>query len=739
MSSISFSGLASGIDWDTLREQLMAVEWNAAAKYTTKQSKIEEQKEAYNDLKTRMSSLLDKIKPLLTRDSTDEVTNVFDTVSATSSNSSVVTATADTDAEIGTYDIRVQQLAQAASVISAKDAAVASFTAKLQGNDLNADIEAGTTLLSSLHRRDTGAAVVGDDLGELVIDDGVTGPVTVDLAAGLTAGSTVQEALDYVNGQLTAAGSGVSVAINADGNGLAFTSTTGAVSIADGGDGKSTATKLGLATAGSVASVDSGDLDPSLQSNTSLSVLNGGAGIADLAGGLVLRNGTSKANIDLSSATTVGSVLNAISGAGLSTNAAISDDGKGITLTSIRANCSLGIEEKSGSTAANLGIFGTDHVFKVKAASDEAYTDVYVNGGYDSDGTTLSAADISGSINAIGSKAFSASVVDGRLTIRAKKVGIANELCFQDDLLDGGMLEQLGILTTDAGDGETISDGYASDSDLGGYLQRAQDAVFSVDGLVVTRSQNLDIDDVVTGLSLNLLSVSDKVSETATTFPRDYKATTLTVDSDDSAITSQVQAFINQYNSVIDFIDDLTYVDTEGDEDGVLSTDSTVKNLSDNLLNVMIGMFGNSAQEYQSIFEMKDDDGNAVFELAKDSGQITFNAEAFAAVLADHREDVEKLFRSDDDADRVYDSGLMVSMKEFVESYTDAFDGILTQQLEDFKSQLDQLDDQIEAFRERMNAKDAALKRQYASAESLLATLNSTSSYISSQLASLSS
>ncbi len=104
------------------------------------------------------------------------------------------------------------------------------------------------------------------------------------------------------------------------------------------------------------------DLNPRLNSSTGVSALNGGGGISagsftitDRAGG----TGT----VAVGAGDTIGNVISAINASGANVTASISSDGMAIEITDNTAlasiNQSLSIAEAGGTTAADLGIFGS--------------------------------------------------------------------------------------------------------------------------------------------------------------------------------------------------------------------------------------------------------------------------------------------------------------------------------------------------------------------------------------------
>lgn len=734
MSGINFSGLSSGIDFNQLRESLIQIDRQQGLKYITRENDLNEKSQALTDIRTRMTTLATDISALLATGEDD----IFSGVKTTSSNTSVFTASANATAPAGVYELKVQKLALSESVISKASAGIGSFTSSYTGSDLDVAIESGVTLLGSLHRRDGGSAFADGDLGEIVVDDGVTGPVTVDLATGgISGSSTTGDMLSYINATLAGAGSVVSASLNAGGNGLQFSSSNGNLSIADGGDGKGTATKFGIATPGMTASpVDGGDLDPGLQLDNTLGALNGGSGVADLASGILLKQGTSSFALSLAGSSTVGDVVSAIGGAGMSITAAISGDGKALSISSLIGNRSLGIIENGGTTASDLGIFGESNVIKVKTASDGDYTSVYMSGAADGVDASLSIADVRSGINALGSSAgFSASVVDGRLSIRSKEVGTANSLEFEDSAVDSGILEQLGILIADPLDSTTVSTAYSGDNTGGGYLQAASDAVFSIDGIVVTRSQNTGIDDVIDGVTLDLLAPSDS---TGAGFPADYKAATLTIARDDDAIADALEKMVNQYNSTVDLIAEKTLNDPDG-ESGVLRTSSFARNLMDGLFSELSSQEPSSlGLDFNSLFELRAEDGGYAFKIGTaSSAKIDFDKGAFKEALESDREGVEKMLRRDEDGDGEYDSGVLSRFSDFVDKNTESTFGLIASQLSTYDLAIEQNKADLERFEERVSARDAQLKRQFSATERIISGLQSQSSFLSQQLAKL--
>lgn len=222
--------------------------------------------------------------------------------------------------------------------------------------DLNPDITAATPL-SDLN----GALQEGIRKGSIIVSDG-TNSVTVDLSLCVTVG-------DVINKINTAASAAtlpadrvkVTAAISADGTSLSLTPTVpaGNITVNEVGTGY-TARDLGIhLTVGGGAGVllAGQDVDARLSLTTPVTALHGvgGAGI-DTINGLIITNGQTSKTIDLSTATTLDDILNAINHAGLSVRAEINNAGTGINVLNQLSGSEMTIGENGGTSATDLGI-----------------------------------------------------------------------------------------------------------------------------------------------------------------------------------------------------------------------------------------------------------------------------------------------------------------------------------------------------------------------------------------------
>jgi flagellar hook-associated protein 2 len=109
-NSMRVGGLASGMDTDSLVEQLMNAERQKLYKMEQEKTRLTWQQDAYREVNTSIKSFDDMLTDM-------KLSTAYNTKTTTSSNSAV-TATANTTASNGSYNIQVKQVATAAINLS---------------------------------------------------------------------------------------------------------------------------------------------------------------------------------------------------------------------------------------------------------------------------------------------------------------------------------------------------------------------------------------------------------------------------------------------------------------------------------------------------------------------------------------------------------------------------------------------------------------------------------------------
>lgn len=172
--TISSAGLVSGIDTNSLTDQLVAIEQQKVTAIQTKQSNAQLALTNIGTVKSMLSTLSTKATALSTMDD-------FDLFSATSSNSNLATITGTGSGVEGEISVGVQQLASTWKVASSAQASTVT----------------GLNLAGTLHISKSAAAIKAD-----------SSTSTVDIT--ITSGNTLQDVADKIN---AASGTGVTATI----------------------------------------------------------------------------------------------------------------------------------------------------------------------------------------------------------------------------------------------------------------------------------------------------------------------------------------------------------------------------------------------------------------------------------------------------------------------------------------------------------------------------------------------
>ncbi len=106
-------------------------------------------------------------------------------------------------------------------------------------------------------------------------------------------------------------------------------------------------------------------------------------------------------------------------------------------------------------------------------------------------------------------------------------------------------------------------------------ITAAKDAQLTVDGVQTVKDSNT-VNDLVTGLTLNLKSV-----------PATPTTVTLSVSRDVESISKAVRSFVEQYNNYIDFVTQATDFNPDTQKGGVLLGDFTIQSVTDQILSAI--------------------------------------------------------------------------------------------------------------------------------------------------------
>ena len=187
---------------------------------------------------------------------------------------------------------------------------------------------------------------------------------------------------------------------------------------------------------------------------------------------------------------------------------------------------------------------------------------------------------------------------------------------------------------------------------------------------------------------------------------------------DSSAATSAVNDFVSAYNSYISTVGTLSSYDSSSQQAGVLLGDTTLMSVQRQVNSVLSGSVpGNSIGSLAALGITRNADGT----LSLDSGKL-------ASALQNSPGAVQDLFAGS--------NGYATRLNGMLDGFT-ASNGIIATRTTSIQNQLSNLSQESTALTARMNVYAAQLRQQYTALDTLMSSLNNTSSYLTSSLQTL--
>lgn len=233
-------------------------------------------------------------------------------------------------------------------------------------------------------------------------------------------------------------------------------------------------------------------------------------------------------------------------------------------------------------------------------------------------------------------------------------------------------------------------------------VQSAVDAQLKVDGLTITRASNT-ISDVIEGVTLTLSNpTSSPIS--------------LSVARDTATATSAAQSFVDSFNALAKSVKSMISFDTTKNKLGVLQGDGIAMSLSAALRSTLATAAA-GAGSYTTL--------SPVGIAFQKDGTLALDAARFQSALASNPADVATVTQHYANAFDQYASNLLQSV------------GPLSKRTEGINSTLSRIASARDKETARLAAVEQAYRTQYAALDVMLSSMNSTSTYLTQQLANL--
>ncbi|MFK8019581.1 MAG: flagellar filament capping protein FliD [Pseudomonadales bacterium] len=244
-------------------------------------------------------------------------------------------------------------------------------------------------------------------------------------------------------------------------------------------------------------------------------------------------------------------------------------------------------------------------------------------------------------------------------------------------------------------------------------ISEAKDARITVDGFLARSSTN-NFSDVLEGVEIT--------ANKPPTDELDPETATVTIEESASELKANLEKFVAGYNEVFITIGALTGYDAETDTGGLLSGDASVRQIETLLRRALFQTIGDNSAPFGNLA--------SIGITTERDGTLSINSASLESAIEENIPAISNLVTGDD--------GVMSNLKNLVDGFV-ASDGIIKAKTEGLSSTISDIGDQRERLQNRLDAIEARFRSQFTGLDLLIAQLQSTGNFLTTQLASIAS
>ena len=262
---------------------------------------------------------------------------------------------------------------------------------------------------------------------------------------------------------------------------------------------------------------------------------------------------------------------------------------------------------------------------------------------------------------------------------------------------ESGLANQIAITITDDDANNTDDAGLSRLNFNIQELTPPLDAIINVDGFEVTRTSN-QISDVIQGVTLDLTGLG---------------TASVSVSENLGVAKTSIESLVTSYNELVSTLN--------VQRDTSLAGENTLLNIESRTRGLFSNSYNDSSANINYLFQLG-------LSFDRD-GILSFDAEQFDDVIGPNINEIQNIFTNSE-------NGFIASLDSVIKSYTDS-DGIISTRTDGLNTERESLDEDIERISLRIEDTEARLRARFSSLDGLLSRLNSTSSFLTQQLANL--
>jgi flagellar hook-associated protein 2 len=245
-------------------------------------------------------------------------------------------------------------------------------------------------------------------------------------------------------------------------------------------------------------------------------------------------------------------------------------------------------------------------------------------------------------------------------------------------------------------------------------VEEATDASITIDGTIVVSSDTNVFKDAIDGVTITankLHGADDDISK-------------VSISEDNKNIASGINTFIESFNALVDLSGQLGK--SGNNENGVFANAGALA--GDSLLR---GVMSKIRGQFNKGFDSGNSNTLTLSQLGvrtELSGKLSFEQETLDDLLDQSPDAIQTFFLGSEG-----DNGFVEDMNNFVGFYTDS-NGLISQRIEGKNNQIEKLNSDLVSFNEKMASLESRLLSQYNAMDLIVSQMNSTSSFLLSQL-----
>jgi flagellar hook-associated protein 2 len=249
--------------------------------------------------------------------------------------------------------------------------------------------------------------------------------------------------------------------------------------------------------------------------------------------------------------------------------------------------------------------------------------------------------------------------------------------------------------------------------------QLAQDAQFSISGIPYTSASN-SVTGALSGVTLTLTGLTTTTTGSGPSAVTTDTPASLSVTSDTSTIQGNISAFVTAYNTLAGVFSTLGGFDSTTGTPGAMMGDSMLTGMQNQVRAALYSVVNTGSSTYNSLA--------SVGITTQRDGTLSLNKATLQNALASAPAAVSALFSAS--------SGIATTLNSQITQALSS-QGVISSRSATLISQENSLSKQTSTLNAQMAALTASLTHQYAVLNTLLSSLQTTSSYLTQSFASL--